>query len=52
MNSINHILSDLLGQVSGLFLNTLLPWAWDNKMWIAVVIPLVVTIVIAKWIWD
>jgi hypothetical protein len=52
MNAISRIVTDLLNQVAGLFLNTLLPWAWDNKFWVATLIPLIVVIAIAKWMWD
>jgi hypothetical protein len=52
MNAIIRTVTDLLSQVAGFFLNAFLPWAWDHKFWFATVVPLIVIVAIAKWIWD
>ncbi|UCD56334.1 MAG: hypothetical protein JSV16_10910 [Candidatus Hydrogenedentota bacterium] len=50
MNSIDGILSDMVGWMSDFFVHTLLPWAWENKFWIAVALPFIVLIAVARWI--
>jgi hypothetical protein len=50
MNAIDNIFSDIVGSLSTFVLQTLLPWAWEHKMWLAALIPFAVVIAIAKWI--
>ncbi len=52
MKFIEGLLGDAVGWTSNFFLHTFMPWAWDNKMWFAVFIPIIALIAIAKWMWD
>lgn len=52
MNAIDHMLGGIVSATVNFFVHTLAPWAWDHAMWIAVVVPLIVILAIAKWMWD
>jgi hypothetical protein len=52
MGSIEHTLSDAVSWMVNFLVHTLAPWAWENKFWIAVFIPLIVVLAVVKWIWD
>jgi len=52
MNVITNILGDIVSATANFVVHTLGPWAWDHAMWIAVVVPLIVILAIAKWMWD
>ena len=50
MGSIDDILSRAIQWFINFVGNSLLPWAWDNKAWLIVALPIVILITIAKWI--
>ncbi len=52
MGAIEQTLGDTVSWMINFLVNTLAPWAWDNKGWIAVFVPLIVVLGIAKWMWD
>jgi len=41
MNSIEHILGNVVDSTRDFLLHTLAPWAWENKLWLATLIPIV-----------
>jgi hypothetical protein len=47
-----RVINNILGSMGGFLTQTVLPWAWENKFWLAAFIPLIVIIAIAKWMWD
>ncbi|GAB4333003.1 MAG: hypothetical protein Kow0099_04810 [Candidatus Abyssubacteria bacterium] len=47
-----RIIGDMVDSMGGVFAQTILPWAWEHKFWLAAFIPLLVIIAIAKWMWD
>jgi len=51
MRVVDGIINDVLGQISHIISN-LFPWLWDNKFWIFALIPVIVVIIIVKYIWD
>ena len=52
MKVVEGVISDVLGTMTDFLLNGLLPWAWDNKFWFISLIPVMLVIVIAKYLWD
>jgi hypothetical protein len=51
MRVVEGIISDALGPITD-FSNKILPWMWENKMWLIALIPVIAVIAIAKYIHD
>ena len=44
------IMWDMVDWISHFLGHTLVPWAWEHKLWFVVLIPFAAIITIAKWI--
>lgn len=51
MRVVEGVISDALGPMTDI-LNNLLPWMWENKMWLIALIPVIAVIAIVKFIHD
>jgi hypothetical protein len=52
MNYLEGLVADVISWLSHFLVHTLPTWAWENKLWLIVLIPLVGAIVLVKFLWD
>jgi hypothetical protein len=45
-------ITDFISSLSHFLVETLPVWAWENKFWLIVLIPLIGAIALVKFLWD
>lgn len=52
MDYVYGLLTDAIGWMSHFAIHTLPVWAWENKFWLIVLIPVVGAIALVKYLWE
>ena len=50
MGFIENTVGNLLGWLANFLVHSLVPWAWDHRLWFIALIPIAGLLAIAKWI--